>query len=160
MLFLFSNPPSALILAKVDQEEAFRQRLASSAARRRQRKHPIGRRAERAPGEESSGSPASDGEWAPGAGESEADSAFPGKPPEEPAAAEKDGPTPNNASPVSKFEIPSPDFGFPADEHLEVYVSASENPSHFWIQILGSRCLQLDNLTREMSRYYSGLSGT
>ncbi|NXM26495.1 TDRKH protein, partial [Oxyruncus cristatus] len=50
--------------------------------------------------------------------------------------------------------VPSPDFSFPADEHLEVYVSAMENPGHFWIQILGSRSLQLDKLTAEMRHFY------
>ncbi|KAK1194799.1 TDRKH protein, partial [Pygoscelis papua] len=54
------------------------------------------------------------------------------------------------ASPV----VPSPDFSFHADEHLEVYVSAVENPSHFWIQIIGHRSLQLDKLTAEMRQYY------
>uniref|UniRef100_A0A8C2CJ73 Tudor and KH domain containing n=1 Tax=Cyprinus carpio TaxID=7962 RepID=A0A8C2CJ73_CYPCA len=56
---------------------------------------------------------------------------------------------------ISKFEIPSPDLSFQPDEHLEVYVSASENPQHFWIQILGVRSLQLDKLTAEMSRFYN-----
>ena len=51
--------------------------------------------------------------------------------------------------------VPSPDLSFQPDEHLEVYVSASENPSHFWIQILGVRSLQLDKLTEEMSRLYA-----
>uniref|UniRef100_UPI0037E7AE73 tudor and KH domain-containing protein isoform X2 n=1 Tax=Semicossyphus pulcher TaxID=241346 RepID=UPI0037E7AE73 len=58
-------------------------------------------------------------------------------------------------SEVSKFEIPSPDLSFQPDEHLEVYVSAYENPNHFWIQILGVRSLQLDKLTEEMNRFYS-----
>ncbi|XP_053721452.1 tudor and KH domain-containing protein [Synchiropus splendidus] len=58
-------------------------------------------------------------------------------------------------SDISKFEIPSPDLSFQPDEHLEVYVSASENPNHFWIQILGVRSLQLDKLTKEMSHFYS-----
>ncbi|KAJ8363627.1 hypothetical protein SKAU_G00124580 [Synaphobranchus kaupii] len=56
---------------------------------------------------------------------------------------------------VSKFEIPSPDLSFQPDEHLEVYVSAVENPQHFWIQILGVRSLQLDKLTVEMTRFFS-----
>ncbi|XP_061564627.1 tudor and KH domain-containing protein isoform X2 [Cololabis saira] len=56
---------------------------------------------------------------------------------------------------TSKFEISSPDLSFQPDEHLEVYVSASENPNHFWIQILGVRSLQLDKLTEEMNRFYS-----
>ncbi|NXK15371.1 TDRKH protein, partial [Herpetotheres cachinnans] len=50
--------------------------------------------------------------------------------------------------------VPSPDFSFHADEHLEVYVSAAENPNHFWIQIIGHRSLQLDKLTTEMRQYY------
>ncbi|NWI33546.1 TDRKH protein, partial [Sula dactylatra] len=55
-----------------------------------------------------------------------------------------------HASPI----VPSPDFSFHADEHLEVYVSAAENPNHFWIQIIGHRSLQLDKLTIEMRQYY------
>lgn len=50
--------------------------------------------------------------------------------------------------------VPSPDFSFHADEHLEVYVSASENPNHFWVQIVGNRSLQLDKLNCEMAHYY------
>lgn len=67
---------------------------------------------------------------------------------------EDDVVSPDSLSDVSKFEIPSPDLSFQPDEHLEVYVSASENPHHFWIQILGVRSLQLDKLTQEMSRFY------
>ncbi|XP_037681900.1 tudor and KH domain-containing protein isoform X2 [Choloepus didactylus] len=59
------------------------------------------------------------------------------------------------ASPeMSMFEIPSPDFSFHADEYLEVYVSASEHPNHFWIQIIGSRSFQLDKLVSEMTQHY------
>ncbi|NWS65139.1 TDRKH protein, partial [Chunga burmeisteri] len=58
------------------------------------------------------------------------------------------------ASPV----VPSPDFSFHADEHLEVYVSAAENPNHFWIQIIGHRSLHLDKLTAEMRQYYQSSS--
>uniref|UniRef100_A0A3Q1JU82 Tudor domain-containing protein n=1 Tax=Anabas testudineus TaxID=64144 RepID=A0A3Q1JU82_ANATE len=61
----------------------------------------------------------------------------------------------DSLSEVSKFEIPSPDLSFQPDEHLEVYISASENPNHFWIQILGVRSLQLDKLTEEMNRFYN-----
>jgi len=55
----------------------------------------------------------------------------------------------------SSGPVPSPDLSFQPDEHLEVYVSASENPSHFWIQILGVRSLQLDKLLEEMSCLYA-----
>ncbi|XP_038133715.1 tudor and KH domain-containing protein isoform X2 [Cyprinodon tularosa] len=63
-------------------------------------------------------------------------------------------------SELSKFEIPSPDLSFQPDEHLEVYVSASENPNHFWIQILGVRSLQLDKLTEEMNNFYTNDNST
>ncbi|XP_012378095.1 tudor and KH domain-containing protein isoform X3 [Dasypus novemcinctus] len=53
-----------------------------------------------------------------------------------------------------KNTVPSPDFSFHADEYLEVYVSASEHPNHFWIQIIGSRSLQLDKLVSEMTQHY------
>ncbi|XP_047465862.1 tudor and KH domain-containing protein isoform X2 [Mugil cephalus] len=68
---------------------------------------------------------------------------------------EEDTVSTDSLSEVSKFEIPSPDLSFQPDEHLEVYVSASENPNHFWIQILGVRSLQLDKLTEEMNRFYN-----
>uniref|UniRef100_A0A1A8V3I3 Tudor and KH domain containing n=1 Tax=Nothobranchius furzeri TaxID=105023 RepID=A0A1A8V3I3_NOTFU len=64
-------------------------------------------------------------------------------------------PSPESLSEVSRFEILSPELSFQPDEHLEVYVSASENPNHFWIQILGVRSLQLDKLMEEMNHYYS-----
>ncbi|XP_067879035.1 tudor and KH domain-containing protein-like [Heterodontus francisci] len=158
----------ALIVAKVEEEETFRQKLASSAARRRQRKHPIGARTEQVSpthsGEGIAASPASEGgEWALDTSEDEVDHrtnpTITTEQEKEEGASEKDGQPGNHSSQVSKFEIPSPDFSFLPDEHLEVYVSASENPNHFWIQILGSRCLQLDNLTYEMSRYYRSCSG-
>ncbi|KAL7372507.1 hypothetical protein ABVT39_017613 [Epinephelus coioides] len=66
----------------------------------------------------------------------------------------------DSLSEISKFEIPSPDLSFQPDEHLEVYVSASENPNHFWIQILGVRSLQLDKLTEEMNRFYNSCNPT
>ncbi|XP_075889786.1 tudor and KH domain-containing protein isoform X2 [Nelusetta ayraudi] len=68
---------------------------------------------------------------------------------------EEESITTDSLSEISKFEIPSPDLSFQPDEHLEVYVSAYENPNHFWIQILGVRSLQLDKLTEEMTRFYS-----
>ncbi|XP_034716957.1 tudor and KH domain-containing protein isoform X1 [Etheostoma cragini] len=74
---------------------------------------------------------------------------------EEEEVEEEESVSTESLSEISKFEIPSPDLSFQPDEHLEVYVSASENPNHFWIQILGVRSLQLDKLTEEMSRFYS-----
>ncbi|CAO2599085.1 Tudor and KH domain-containing protein [Lemmus lemmus] len=51
--------------------------------------------------------------------------------------------------------VPSPDFSSQGDEYREVYVSASEHPNHFWIQIVGSLSLQLDKLVNEMTQYYN-----
>ncbi|XP_051901909.1 tudor and KH domain-containing protein isoform X2 [Pristis pectinata] len=147
----------ALVVAKMEEEAAFRQKLACSAASRRHRKHPAGARLEEvSPPSPRAWTPASpEGEvWALGASE-EGEEEYRINPSvsvehqegEEPL---EEGQRGGNSSQVSKFE----------NEHLEVYVSASENPSHFWIQILGSRCLQLDNLTYEMSRYYGSSIGT
>lgn len=54
---------------------------------------------------------------------------------------------------TSMFEIPSTDFS--SDEYREVYVSASEHPNHFWIQIIDSYSLQLDKLISEMTQHYN-----
>uniref|UniRef100_A0A3B4UJ33 Tudor and KH domain containing n=1 Tax=Seriola dumerili TaxID=41447 RepID=A0A3B4UJ33_SERDU len=95
--------------------------------------------------------------------------------PEAPAGLNNNGPHPpvknglihscgteeeDNDEEEEEEEIPSPDLSFQPDEHLEVYVSASENPNHFWIQILGVRSLQLDKLTEEMNRFYNGSDRT
>ncbi|KAG8146965.1 hypothetical protein E2320_014038 [Naja naja] len=45
------------------------------------------------------------------------------------------------------------------ENHLEVYVSASENPSHFWIQIINTKALSLDKLVQEMTKYYETNNG-
>uniref|UniRef100_UPI00398E7DEF tudor and KH domain-containing protein isoform X2 n=1 Tax=Pristiophorus japonicus TaxID=55135 RepID=UPI00398E7DEF len=160
----------ALIVAKVDEEEVFRRKLASSAASRRQRKQVLGTRTERvSPAHSGDGSAASPGSEGPGASDDKGQERSTNptitvgqqqEQEEEEGASEEGDQRGSHSSHVSKFEIPSPDFSFLADEHLEVYVSATENPNHFWIQILGSRCLQLDTLTFEMSRYYGDIIGT
>jgi len=38
--------------------------------------------------------------------------------------------------------------------YQRVYVSAVENPEHFWIQILSERSTQLDSLINEMTSFY------
>ncbi|XP_069796530.1 tudor and KH domain-containing protein isoform X2 [Narcine bancroftii] len=141
----------ALIEAKMEEEEGFRQNLAFSAASRSHRKQLIGKRVEEV-------SLASSRVRTPALSEGTADSREGEHRMKSTITLEhqpggdhtKDGQRSCDSSQVSKFE----------NEHLEVYVSASENPSHFWIQILGSRCLQLDSLTCEMSRYYRSCSGT
>lgn len=37
---------------------------------------------------------------------------------------------------------------------MEVYVSAIENPSQFWVQVAGAGTLSLDDLVAEMTAYY------
>ncbi|XP_067425621.1 tudor and KH domain-containing protein isoform X2 [Emydura macquarii macquarii] len=155
-----------LILEKLSEDDAFRRKLAQSAAARCLRKQPLGVRREDLGQQEASSHPngetlcqlaspqrgAGDGGWllAEETLDEPQELRAESKSPEELAVE------PSQAVPM--FEVPSPDFSFHADEHLEVYVSASENPNHFWIQIIGSRSLQLDKLTCEMSQYYESSS--
>ncbi|XP_006177219.1 tudor and KH domain-containing protein isoform X2 [Camelus ferus] len=156
-----------LILEKVSEDEELRKRIAHSAETRVPRKQPISIRREEVTETGGAGEPAlwkntgsrleqaaplavpphrgggdmavvgpEEGSW-----EKPNDDSF-----------QKSG---AQTSPeMSMFEIPSPDFSFHADEFLEVYVSASEHPNHFWIQIIGSRSLQLDKLVSEMTQHY------
>ncbi|XP_062367473.1 tudor and KH domain-containing protein isoform X2 [Cinclus cinclus] len=148
-----------LILEKLSEDKAFRKELAQAAAARCPRKQPLGNRRE--PPEPVPGGPEGwqecwDVQWAP--------VAIPDGAPGTGTAAGSEGMEPGpeleepgpelEELPVPKFEVPSPDFSFPADEHLDVYVSAAEHPGHFWIQLLGTRSLQLDKLTAEMGHFY------
>ncbi|NXX31833.1 TDRKH protein, partial [Nicator chloris] len=165
-----------LILEKLSEDKALRRELARAAAARCPRKQPLGSRREPpAPLPDAPGSPGGwqelwDVEWAPEAVPERA--AGPGTPAgsegmetgpelemgsEEPEdASEEPGEPPRLwGFPVPWLPaVPSPDFSFPADEHLDVYVSAAESPGHFWIQLLGTRSLQLDKLTAEMGHFY------
>ncbi|XP_041332413.1 tudor and KH domain-containing protein [Pyrgilauda ruficollis] len=142
-----------LIMEKLSEDKAFRRELAQAAAARCPRKQPLGSRREPpAPPAAPPGSPGGwqecwDVDWAPAAGTETAA----GSEGTETGAEPGDG---SEEPPVAKFEVPSPDFSFPADEHLDVYVSAAESPGHFWIQLLGTRSLQLDKLTAEMGHFY------
>ncbi|NXC28529.1 TDRKH protein, partial [Campylorhamphus procurvoides] len=159
-----------LILEKLSEDAAFRRELAQAAATRCPRKQPLGSRRdmETLPGE---GSEQWELEWAREGSEE----------PEERKIGKQEGEDRNEEleelengneelengneeleelengteePSVPKFEVPSPDFSFPADEHLDVYVSAVESPGHFWVQLLGTRSLQLDKLTAEMRHFY------
>ncbi|XP_076216323.1 LOW QUALITY PROTEIN: tudor and KH domain-containing protein [Aptenodytes patagonicus] len=144
-----------LIMEKLMEDDAFRKELAQSTAMRCQRKQPLGSRREWEPlpggapehGEEDGGSSWGEGSLLGQAPFEEAEELE-----DESEELEELAAGPHVA--VPKFEVPSPDFSFHADEHLEVYVSAAENPNHFWIQIIGHRSLQLDKLTAEMRQYY------
>nr|XP_028565378.1 tudor and KH domain-containing protein [Podarcis muralis] len=153
-----------LIAEKVLEDEAFHKKLSHSALARSQRKQPLGTRKEDAGGSgdrrgdlpctgeafhQPLGTPRQEG----------AAGKFPEYPPEEPQELRSEGGSSEESLSETSclsyaFEVPSPDFSFHANEHLEVYVSASESPNHFWIQIIGSRTFQLDKLTREMTQYY------
>ncbi|XP_055731610.1 tudor and KH domain-containing protein isoform X2 [Salvelinus fontinalis] len=152
-----------LILEKVFEDEAVRRRITQSSAQRQKRRpfEPQGQRSEELKLEEAprslwmeegglvqaNGVQTAVGAISQARGEAVQLATE--------AREEDDLLSPDSLSDVSKFEISSPDLSFQPDEHLEVYVSASENPHHFWIQILGVRSLQLDKLTAEMSRFYS-----
>ncbi|XP_069650135.1 tudor and KH domain-containing protein isoform X3 [Haliaeetus albicilla] len=144
-----------LIMKKLMEDDVFRKELAQSTAMRCQRKQPLGSRQEQEllPArtlehrEEDGGSFWADGSLLGQAAFEEVEELEDESEELEKLAAGTD-------TAVPKFEVPSPDFSFHADEHLEVYVSATENPSHFWIQIIGQRSLQLDKLTTEMRQYY------
>ncbi|CAM5175772.1 unnamed protein product [Eretmochelys imbricata] len=160
------NAAKQLILEKLSEDDVFRKKLALSAAARCLRKQPLGMRRED-PGQQGE-LPSPSGEAlcqlvSPQEGAGDGNRLLAAEALDQPQElrAESESPEepvmePSQAVPM--FEVPSPDFSFHADEHLEVYVSASENPSHFWIQIVGSRSLQLDKLTCEMSQYYGSSS--
>ncbi|KAG8200167.1 hypothetical protein JTE90_024952 [Oedothorax gibbosus] len=42
-----------------------------------------------------------------------------------------------------------------SDGYIEVYVSAVENPNKFWVQICGTKSIQLDKLATEMTEFYN-----
>ncbi|XP_032252994.1 tudor and KH domain-containing protein isoform X1 [Phoca vitulina] len=157
-----------LILEKVSEDEELRKRIAHSAETRVPRKQPISVRREEVTESGGAGEPAL---WKnAGTGAEPEPATPPGAPPRkgggDTAVVGPEGAweKPNGDSfqksgaqtspEMSMFEIPSPDFSFHADEFLEVYVSASEHPNHFWIQIIGSRSLQLDKLVSEMTQHY------
>ncbi|XP_021569808.1 tudor and KH domain-containing protein [Carlito syrichta] len=156
-----------LILEKVSEDEELRKRIAHSAETRVPRKQPISVRKEEVTEPDGAGEPVL---W-----KSTSSSMEQAKPLAVPphkgdgdmavvGPKEDSWEKPNDDSfqksgiqaipETSMFEIPSPDFSFHADEYLEVYVSASEHPNHFWIQIIGSRSLQLDKLINEMTQHY------
>ncbi|XP_035426696.1 tudor and KH domain-containing protein [Cygnus atratus] len=142
-----------LIMEKLLEDDAFQKELARAAAARGHRKQPLGSRREpELPG----GTPehgAGDGGVLGGV------AALLGEGPSEEPGEESEAPEELAAGAdvvVPKFEVPSPEFSFPAADPLEVYVSAAENPDHFWVQLVGERSLQLDKLTAEMSHYYEG----
>ncbi|XP_035169843.1 LOW QUALITY PROTEIN: tudor and KH domain-containing protein, partial [Oxyura jamaicensis] len=142
-----------LIMEKLLEDDAFRKELARAAAARGHRKQPLGSRRQpelRPPPEHEAGAGA--GGLLGGVA-----ALLGGGPAEEPGE-ESEAPEELVAVDVAvpKFEVPSPEFGFPGAEPLEVYVSAAENPEHFWVQLVGERSLQLDKLTAEMSHYYQG----
>uniref|UniRef100_A0A8C5QWD1 Tudor and KH domain containing n=1 Tax=Leptobrachium leishanense TaxID=445787 RepID=A0A8C5QWD1_9ANUR len=147
-LYLFiSSPIKKLLIQKILDEEPFQQQVAKSASFRCHRKEIIAvKKAAQKPAEERA---VAQEEKLPRSQKDEVGTS---------KAHEDDrcnvGSSADNTSSISKFEVPSPDFNFQVDKYVDVYVSASENPQHFWIQIQGSRSSQLDKLSVEMSEYY------
>ncbi|KAG8520387.1 Tudor and KH domain-containing protein [Galemys pyrenaicus] len=152
-----------LILEKVSEDEELRKRIAHSAETRVPRKQPISVRREEVPAPSGVGEPAlwksmepaSPMAALPRTGSGDMAVVRPEEGSWEKHSGDGFQKSGDQTSPeMSMFEIPSPDFSFHADEFLEVYVSASEHPNHFWIQIIGSRSLQLDKLVNEMTQHY------
>ncbi|XP_070622402.1 tudor and KH domain-containing protein [Erythrolamprus reginae] len=154
-----------LIHEKLSEDEAFRTKLFQSTASRWPRKQPLGTRKEMAAEgdlgqwSDSHAEPRSrtpDPGHLQGAGDGPPDYLL-GDPPEPSGAASL-----INRCPTLSFvfEVPSPEFSTQGKDHLEVYVSASENPGHFWIQIIGVKALYLDKLVQEMTSYYENNDGS
>lgn len=65
-----------------------------------------------------------------------------------------------STTPMSKDEK-EPDYiqdelvATSADGYIEVYVSALESPSRFWVQLVGTQSINLDKLVEDMTNYYS-----
>ncbi|XP_042296847.1 tudor and KH domain-containing protein isoform X2 [Sceloporus undulatus] len=149
-----------LIMEKLSEDDAFRRKLYQSVSSRSVHKQALGKRQEDVAKEQDE-LPRQERELQlpnpqplEGAGE-----AIPESPLDEAQELRNEDGSPeeplsSTSCPGSAFEVPSPDFSFHANEYLEVYISAAENPNHFWIQIIGSRALQLDKLTYEMTQYY------
>ncbi|XP_057254723.1 tudor and KH domain-containing protein [Pezoporus wallicus] len=145
-----------LILEKLMEDNVLRTELAQAAVARCQRKAPLGSRREPEPlpngapehKEEHEGLPWGEELLSLMSSEEVVEQEAESEELEEPSV------------PMPKFEVPSPDFAFNADEHLEVYVSAAESPDRFWMQLVGQRSLQLDKLMAEMRQYYQHHSTT
>ena len=43
------------------------------------------------------------------------------------------------------------------NDHMIVYVSAVEHPSHFWVQLLNAKALELEELSKVMTHFYGNL---
>nr|XP_048283915.1 tudor and KH domain-containing protein isoform X1 [Myodes glareolus]XP_048283916.1 tudor and KH domain-containing protein isoform X1 [Myodes glareolus] len=153
-----------LILEKVSEDEELRKRIAHSAETRVPRKQPISVRREEV------SEPGGAGEAALWNTNSSMGSAAPLEVPlckgggdvivtgskeaswEKPYESIQYSDAQSNPE-TTMFEIPSPD-SLNSDEYQEVYVSASEHPNHFWIQILEPCGLELDTLINDMTEYY------
>ncbi|XP_077176719.1 tudor and KH domain-containing protein isoform X2 [Paroedura picta] len=152
-----------LITEKLSEDEVFHRKLAESASCRPLRKQPLGTKKEEGAGDRGDGLPSITWPSYPSQEEQEAEKSQAAAPPDDPQELRSADNSPEDSLaswPSSTFEVPSPDFSFHANEHLEVFVSASENPNHFWVQIIGSRTFQLDKLIQEMTQYYESGCGS
>ncbi|KAL1497227.1 hypothetical protein ABEB36_008223 [Hypothenemus hampei] len=66
---------------------------------------------------------------------------------------------PKSPDVIHKLETPKSERISPLpgqqENQFEVYVSAMENPSKFWLQIVGPKATELDCLVEEMTEYYN-----
>ncbi|XP_063002031.1 tudor and KH domain-containing protein isoform X2 [Elgaria multicarinata webbii] len=147
-----------LIMEKLSEDDAFRNKLSQSAQVRTLRKQPLGLWKEEAAGDQGGPPHFRGGPPCQLSSPGREGGKILGHSSDEPRELRSEDASPEEPCPSTAFEVPSPDFSFHANEHLEVYVSAAENPNHFWVQIIGSRALQLDKLSVEMTQYYQGSS--
>lgn len=121
----------SLIQEKIAEEEAFRARAAVSAANREKRK--------------GHGQTSSALQGQPGGDMRNNNIAAVAPFNQEPEDVRGDG-----DSELMLQTVPWPEN----KEYVEVYVSAVANPGIFWVQIVSSMALKLDELTADMSRHY------
>uniref|UniRef100_A0A8B9QZW0 Tudor and KH domain containing n=1 Tax=Anas platyrhynchos TaxID=8839 RepID=A0A8B9QZW0_ANAPL len=58
------------------------------------------------------------------------------------------------------LKCPAPNSASPRPSPWRFTSQAAENPDHFWVQLVGERSLQLDQLAARMAQYYEGSGRT
>lgn len=58
---------------------------------------------------------------------------------------------------IVPYKIPQYErlIGTPNESMIQVYVSSVASPSHFWLQLISPRAVELDHLVDDMTEYYS-----
>ncbi|OWF36372.1 tudor and KH domain-containing protein-like [Mizuhopecten yessoensis] len=118
----------SLIEEKVDEEEIFRAKAAVIAANREQRN------------KQASGSIRRTGHVLTNA---------------EKHSNDQEGIPTNPSSPQKHVSLTTHVKEWPNKEYIEVYVSSVADPQHFWVQIISTNAIHLDELVQRMSSLYN-----